>query len=553
MVDNKEYLEALNVLLPDYFEKVQHYLDCAAYDMEYEFPFLFHKEQVFADVAEKCLREFDEEATTLTPECTSVCQKLNIANFSPVFESNHTFVVKAVNYFETLAAHAIKKNEKKAKDHFNEMAQITKEKEQTVKNVGATEKAKVSEKERLIREEKERLAEIERKRKAEEERKRREAEERRKREEEARKKREAEAAAASKSKPWYQFWTFKRHLKDKRKLKRLIRGKSKKASMRIVKRFVRKLKLKEKKRKRKLKLKLKRHRKLSKKLILKHFSRYRKHKQRKLKRNKRRKSKNRRNRRKRRRRHFRILEASGAGAPKKADAAVPKPPPKGPPKDPEHEALLKKQKEIYDQIEFMFDKNAPGVVKTADLPLDIDAFSKTYLYGQGINVYLYARTFNSENSRTQVLALLEGKKLGDAMENRIQQILDIINEDFKIKFAADMEASFIFNLAANDTSVHESEFEKAKEHLMPVECFFEGCEETPQTLAAKKEEAPKADAGAKKAEAKPAEEKKEEKKADEKTPEKTNQSRVLEMDRGMDELEGLFDLRGASHKKHIVF
>ena len=54
MVDNKQYLEALNVLLPDYFEKVQHYLDCAAYDMEYDFPFLYEKQQEFAVVADKC-------------------------------------------------------------------------------------------------------------------------------------------------------------------------------------------------------------------------------------------------------------------------------------------------------------------------------------------------------------------------------------------------------------------------------------------------------------------------------------------------------------------
>ena len=175
MVDNKQYLEALNVLLPDYFEKVQHYLDCAAYDMEYEFPFLYEKEKKFGVIAEKCLSEFDEEATTLSPECTTVCQKLDIANFSPVFESNHTFVVKAVNYFETLAHAANAKNEQREEDQFNKMAEITKEKEQTVKNVGATEKAKVSEKARLIREEKERLAEIERRRKAEEARRRAEA------------------------------------------------------------------------------------------------------------------------------------------------------------------------------------------------------------------------------------------------------------------------------------------------------------------------------------------------------------------------------------------
>lgn len=548
MVDNKEYLEALNVLLPDYFEKVQHFLDCAAYDMEYEFPFLFKKEADFAGTAEKCLRDFDEEATTLSPECNSVCQKLDIANFSPVFESNHTFVVKAVNYFETLAHEANKKNEQRQKDQFQEMAQITKEKEQTVKNVGATAKARDTEKVRLIREEKERLAEIQRKLREAAERRRREAEARRKREEEARRRR----AAQSSRRPWWKKLLGWRKLKDQRSLKQLIRGKGKKASLRIAKKFIRGLKQKKRRKRRKL------HRKLSKKLILKHFPGHRKakkraHKQRRRRRKRKlagKRAKGRRKQHGRRRRHLRLLEAAaGEGEAKKAEGAVPKPPPKGPPKDPEHQALLKKMKEVYDQIEFMFDKNAPGVVKIADLPLDIDSFSKTFLYGQGINVYLYAQMINIEISRTDLLALLEGKKLGDAMENRIQQILEAIDEAFKMAFARDTDASFIFNLGANDTSAHESEFEKAKEHLMPVECLIEGCEETPATLAAggaeggEGGEAPKQEGEAKK----------EEKPAEQKAPENTKQSRVLEMDRGMDELEGLFDLHGGTKKKHILF
>ena len=62
MVDNKDYLHALNVALPDYFERVQHYLDCAAYDQEYEFPALFKKEDDFREVANRCLEKFDEES-----------------------------------------------------------------------------------------------------------------------------------------------------------------------------------------------------------------------------------------------------------------------------------------------------------------------------------------------------------------------------------------------------------------------------------------------------------------------------------------------------------
>ena len=539
MVDNKDYLYALNVALPDYFEKVQHYLDCAAYDQEYQFPSLFEKENIFKVTAKKCLDTFDEEATTLSPDCNNMCQKLDIANFSPVFESNHTFVVKAVNYYETLAHNAIEKVEKKQKDEFNEMAKITKEADQEVSGVGATNTAKKTEKERLLREEKERLAEIERRRLA-----RIAAEKRRREAAAAAARRRAAAAAAArrkKKKPWWKFWRQLVQKKDKTKFSKLIKGKSKKKGISIAKKLI----AKEKKA-RKLKNKRKSYKKLSRKLILKHFPKHRKIKK--------------------RYRNIRILEAKPAEAAKKAegdakkpaDAGVPKPPPKGAPKDPVHQALLKKMKGIYEEIEFMFDKNAPGVVKTADLPLDIDSFSKTFLYGQGINVYLYAQMINIEISKTDLLALLNGKKMGDAMENRIRQILDIINDEFKLAFNADMEASFIFNLGAEDTHITEKAFEKTKEHFMPVECFSDGCEDTPTPTAAvdaktpdapaegeKKKEEPKKDE-AKKDEAKKDEAKKEE-------PKKSSQTRILQMDKGFDELEGLFDLREGSKKKQILF
>lgn len=521
MVENKDYLYALNVALPDYFEKVQHYLDCAAYDKEYEFPTLYKKENEFKVVAKKCLDAFDEEATTLSPECNQVCQNLNIAKFSPVFESNHTFVVKAVNTFENLAHHAVEILKKKKKDEFNEMAKITKESEQEVKNVGQTERAKEEEKQRLIEEEKERLRKIEEERKRREaERKRKEEAERKRREEEARKKREAAKSKPKKKKPWYKFWRKLRDKKSKKQLKRLVRGKSSKSSLKIAKNFVKKIKANRKKAKKKFRKK-----KLSRKLIFKHFLKHRKRK-------------------------WRMLEA--AEEPKK----IPTPPPAGPPKDPEHEALLKLQKEIYDQIEFMFDKDAPGVVKIADLPMDIESFSKMFVYGMGINIYYYAKTMNPDISKTDLLAILNGTKMGDAMENRIRQVLDTFNDAFKTALGLALDSSFIFNLSSNDTTILEGEFDKKKEHMMPVECFTKGCEDKPApTAAAAPVEGASGDAApeGKTAEPKKDDGKTETKKETPAQPKDAKQTRVLEMDRGMDELEGLFDLHTGSKQKQILF
>lgn len=509
MTENKDYLYALNVSLPDYFEKVQHYLDCAAYENEYEFPILYEKKHKFMETAKKCLDDFDEEATSLSPQCNQMCQHINVANFSSVFESDHVYITNVVDTFDTMAIHAIEINEQRRKNEFNEVSKITKDSEQEVKGVGTTEKAKIEEKERIAQEKLD--ARLERER-LERERLERE-----------RKAREAAAAAAAarrnkpkKKKPWWKFWAKTRKLankEDEKKLRKLIKGKNKKTSLKIAKKFMRKVKAKN----RKLEQKKKSWKKLSKKLIHKHMFKSSKHGK----------------------RRWRILQAEPA-----------KPPPKGPPKDPEHEALLKKMKEVYDQIEFMFNKSAPGVVKTADLPLDIDSFSKTFLYGQGINIYLYAKSINVEISRTDLLAILNGTKLGDAMENRIRQVLDQFSDDYKAALAMALDTSFIFNLGTNDTTIAEGEVANVPEHYMPVECFSEGCaDDTPAEAAAS------ADAAAKESEAKEGDKPAEPAKAEEKKaePAPAPQSRILQMDKGFDELEGLFDLKASARKKEILF
>ena len=140
------------------------------------------------------------------------------------------------------------------------------------------------------------------------------------------------------------------------------------------------------------------------------------------------------------------------------------------------------------------------------------------------------------------------------MENRIKQVLEAIDEAFKMAFGADMNNSFIFNLGAGDTHIAEEPLGKSKIHLMPVECFIEGCEGAVAPIAATSAENEAAPAeGDKKGEPEKKEEKKEEKKPEAKEKPKSSQTRVLEMDKGFDELEGLFDLRGGSKKKQILF
>ena len=599
----------MNISLVDYFEKVQHYLDCAAYEKEYEFPFLFEKEAKFREVVASCIDKFDEEETDVSPTCNDMCQHLNVANFSPVFEGNHTFISKASNYYENLAKEAVEKAISKKKDEFNEVAKVTKEADRKVLNKGISEITRKKEKTRLLKAAADKIA-AEKKKIADEKKriaaeKKRIADEKKRKAAEAEKARKAAAAARRRRQQYLARRRRRQYLARRRRqqylarrrrnrLARIRRNRRKRRRKRKRRRrlsgrelglwgslkksvFNKKLNLGNsrmkkfkkggnlrqklntwgsslhskakkalkniKKKRRSLKKKLHNHYRLNRQLLLKHLPNSTINK-------------------------LRLLEAAAAKDPKgakvdpkadpkkAAEATVPPPPPPLPeiPVDPAHVELLKKTLEIYNEIKFLFDKKSKGVVKTADIPLDVDTFTKAFLYSQGIDLIGYSKMINMEISKTDLLAVLEGNKLGDALENRIIQVMEALSLEFKVNLAKDLDSNFSFSLAQPQTSIHELAYAAAPEHLDPDECFEEGCQDNiplPEPTEAADGAAKPAAEGAKGAEGAA---KKPETAA--KTPEKPNEEKIarrLLKQARFDELEGIFDFHGGAKKKQILF
>ena len=180
-------------------------------------------------------------------------------------------------------------------------------------------------------------------------------------------------------------------------------------------------------------------------------------------------------------------EASG-------EVKIPKPAVKPPPKDPEYQAILKEYFELYDAMEFSFIDISKSILKEADMPQDAACFTKIFLEGSGIDANYYANSVNLEISKADILAFLSGKKLGEAMEARIKQVLEAVKGDFLSSLKKDLDQLFSFSLTGDQTSIHEKPFEKPDEGCGVDACFEEGCEgKKPETEGEKAAEAKKAD------------------------------------------------------------
>ena len=545
LAGNQNYIRAVNVSVVDYFEKVQHYLDCAGFDNEYEFPFLFEKEEKLAEETSKCLDKFDEEATELSAECKDMCQKFNVANFSPIFEGNHIFIKKASEYYISLAQKSISECKNKQKNIFNEIAKITEQNKEKVNKVHDVKEVKKDEDRRLDDEEKDRLFRI-----SERERIKREKEA-----EEARKKAAAAAAAAAaasggggggrkrnfwdKVGSWARGGGF-RKLRNRKTFPKIKKHNRKLKSYHSIKKHFKK----KFHHKNHFKHQIKKHKraKLSRSLLLKHFP----HLKNKV-----------------HKRKYRILEQKPEegkkeevpkeGEEKKAEdlkktaeEVSPSGQPEGAPKDPVHEALLKQMKEVYDEIKFLFDANSEGIVKNTDLPQDVDAYNKDFLYGQGIDVYHYALNINLEISKTDLLALMNGIKPSDPVENRIIQSLAAISLENKAILTQILDTGYTFALEGKSNCPAEEQFAALKETLDADECFEEGCA---KALAHHDNKPADETQPNNEGDKKPEENKSEEKKPEEN---KTKEERILEMKKYRN-LESVFDLREHKRKKEILF
>jgi len=94
------FMNAMNVNLIDYFYGLQDYLDCAAFEGYYSFPFLFENKQQLQKDIKACYANFSDDS--LSPPCEKVCSNLNIGAISPIFEGDFKFINDAVDYYTNL-------------------------------------------------------------------------------------------------------------------------------------------------------------------------------------------------------------------------------------------------------------------------------------------------------------------------------------------------------------------------------------------------------------------------------------------------------------------
>jgi hypothetical protein len=111
---NKDYVVTLNIELVDYFESLQHLLDCSFYEKSYEFPFLFEYQENFRENTQNCLDKFDEDSNEMSDQCAAFCNQMNIAGISRHFEGDPSFVEKAIDYYENIIEQI---QEQKSKAH----------------------------------------------------------------------------------------------------------------------------------------------------------------------------------------------------------------------------------------------------------------------------------------------------------------------------------------------------------------------------------------------------------------------------------------------------
>ena len=92
----KDFLITQNILLVDYFKRVQTHLDCMLFDNKYNLPFTFGRQAMLAVDFEQCFEKLTPES--LDKKCEPMCNHLHFGAISPVFEGNWFLIERALKY-----------------------------------------------------------------------------------------------------------------------------------------------------------------------------------------------------------------------------------------------------------------------------------------------------------------------------------------------------------------------------------------------------------------------------------------------------------------------
>ena len=97
MLRTQELLRAQNIMLIDFFRRLQRHLDCTLYENKFALPFMWDDRIVLRSNFRKCLNLLAEDPGNAA--CMSVCEHLGLGNYSPIFEGDHAFIGETINMF----------------------------------------------------------------------------------------------------------------------------------------------------------------------------------------------------------------------------------------------------------------------------------------------------------------------------------------------------------------------------------------------------------------------------------------------------------------------
>jgi hypothetical protein len=118
--NNKDFVVTLNIDLIDYLKKLIQFVDCAYYDKEIEFPFLWDNQAKFEIISKNCLDQIDPDSSELSAACKEFCEVYDIAGISPHLEGDPLFIDMAIDFLSGLISE-INHRSKNSAASFNPM------------------------------------------------------------------------------------------------------------------------------------------------------------------------------------------------------------------------------------------------------------------------------------------------------------------------------------------------------------------------------------------------------------------------------------------------
>lgn len=116
LTENTQFMTLIHNRLIQYYETLQHFLDCSYFDKSFEFPFIFGKQKNQQNDWKECEKTLS--TGSLSEQCESFCNDLKLGAVSPVFEGDVFFMNHANNHYDSIVKLIRIKHERASFDPF---------------------------------------------------------------------------------------------------------------------------------------------------------------------------------------------------------------------------------------------------------------------------------------------------------------------------------------------------------------------------------------------------------------------------------------------------